>query len=37
LGVVYDHTQSMQLAYLVPLLCFVPVLYYGIRCKQLTV
>jgi FHS family L-fucose permease-like MFS transporter len=37
LGVVYDHTQSMQLAYLVPLLCFVPVLYYGIRCRQLTV
>ena len=29
LGFVYDHTQSMQAAYVVPLICFIPVFYYG--------
>jgi len=31
MGYISDKTGSMQTAYVVPLLCFVPVLYFGMK------
>lgn len=34
LGRCSDHFQSIQVAYLVPLICFIPVLGYGYQCMK---
>jgi len=31
MGLISDKTGSMQIAYIVPLLCFIPILYYGVK------
>ena len=31
MGLISDKTGSMQIAYIVPLFCFIPILYYGVK------